>query len=175
MNRSVDDYKGVMKSTMDKWYESNLESWKYRSQLMISDDNIQSYMKTYKSIQRDHNKTPNLDNPFVYDNDEYKAITIHKFGKCEPPTAKSPVRFDKSGGDYDGSFAANFDKSFFATQSNVVNSDEPRINLQSVKSKLSTSQATPATSKHNMHRSSRRGTSMGLSKVLIYQINFTVE
>jgi hypothetical protein len=42
------DYRSVIQSASNKWYDSNMETWKYKSQQVISNQNIQKYMNMYR-------------------------------------------------------------------------------------------------------------------------------
>lgn len=123
VNRSTDDYRNVMKNVIHNWYDNNLQDWRQRSQQMISDDNIHTYMDMYKTPNFDEkNNTTNVsaDKSFVYDNDEYKASTIQKYGKFQPPSSKSPLREKVMDEKVEEQTAKYTDGSFFATQSNYT-------------------------------------------------------
>lgn len=124
LNQTSDDCRHVMKSAMTNWYGNNFDSWKYKSQQIISGDNIRAYMKMYgigKPSPKQASQSPQKENgSFVYDNDEYKAFTVHKYGKLEPPAQKSPVKEDLHKIE-EHDFARDSEISFFQTQSNYNN------------------------------------------------------
>jgi hypothetical protein len=46
-----ENYRHIMRGVIDKWYDQNLQNWKNRSQLMLSGDNVKTYMEMYKRKQ----------------------------------------------------------------------------------------------------------------------------
>jgi hypothetical protein len=101
----------------------------------------------------------------VYDNEEYKAHTLQKYGKFEPPTAKSPVKMETM---MDMDFSKpyeNTSESFMVTNSNFGNiAENAKEKMSTMKTKLSSNQNTPITAMHRLSKTSRRGTSLVISK-----------
>lgn len=48
-NKNIDDYKYVIRTAGDKWYDKNLYDWKLNSQQILSNDNIYKCMNMYKT------------------------------------------------------------------------------------------------------------------------------
>ena len=166
-----ENYKNIMKSAIHKWYNNNLEDWKYQSQQVLSGENINSYIKTYKTgrVPRHHHSVDQgTDNSFVYDNDEWKAITIHKYGAFEPPAAKGPIRMENTMDSWEKQALNVTDTSFFATQSNLENSLNKK-NVKVVTKDLGreSKYKSPMKSSSKMGITSRRDTSLFTSKSIL--------
>ena len=121
-SQNWEDYKYVIRTAVDKWYDNNLNDWKQSSQQIISTENIYSWMNMYKlKINKHNNSVQNADKSnFVYDNNEYKVNKINKFGNVSPPVSKSPLRMEVAEVEVTSSNdPPKTDNSFiFATQSN---------------------------------------------------------